>query len=165
MVEISPPDRAWQTSYEKAAAWLRSVLGPQSQVEHVGSTAVPGLGAKAIIDILVGLGQEARLTEAGIALAKRGFEVGLAAPRSEGGVFLHRPQRASLPAMNVHVTIAGNEQWNSLIAFRDRLRADQELARRYERLKRRLAEKYGGDIDAYTFGKTAFVDAVLRGDA
>lgn len=162
-VRIVPHDAAWTAAFEHGAAALRAILGGASLgVEHIGSTAVPGLAAKPVVDMLVGLATIAAVLAAPARLAPHGWEFpesinsrlddrrfGKLAP---GGVRTH----------HVHLVVHMGDEWVRLVAFRDALRADPALARRYEALKRALAEEHGNEREKYTAAKTEFVTAVLR---
>jgi GrpB-like predicted nucleotidyltransferase (UPF0157 family) len=163
-IEIVPHDPDWPALYEAERAWLVPVLAPFGLIEiaHVGSTAVPGLAAKPIIDIA------ARITSLAVAregtvvrLAERGYRFWAANPDPDElffakGVPPHAPRRTH----HLHVTERA-EPFRELLRFRDRLRADAETARRCEALKRDLAARYRTDREAYTKAKTEFVAAVL----
>ena len=151
----------WAQAFERAARWLGPLAGPGAQIAHIGSTAVPGLGAKPIIDILVGLDTERDLAGAAARLRAEGFLQGSSAEASTPILFLSRGERGDEPAINLHLTVVDSLPWRNLICFRDKLRKDAALASSYETLKRRLAET-AVDIDAYTAGKGAFVARVLE---
>ncbi|HVE91445.1 MAG TPA: GrpB family protein [Actinomycetota bacterium] len=160
-VVIRPYDPQWPTEFERvrlelADALPESVLG----IEHVGSTSVPGLDAKPIIDILVGVPDLTRGLELVPVLESLGFEYRAADdlpdrhyfPRTVAGLRVH------------HLSIAepGSRHFRNTIAFRDALRADGDLARRYADLKYRVAKEVGHVRFAYTNGKTDFILSVLR---
>jgi GrpB-like predicted nucleotidyltransferase (UPF0157 family) len=152
---------AWAAAFATVAEEIASRLGPAARIEHVGSTAVVGLAAKPVVDVLVGLPDARTFADAGPRLAAIGFKPGNAIHGSQASAFVHRPARPGSPATNVHLTVVGSEQWTDLVRFRDRLRSDHTLRRRYEALKSHLAASCGGDLDVYTEGKTAFVAEVL----
>ena len=153
-VTIVEPKATWPAEFDSIAASLRKALGPLAlRIDHIGSTAVPGLPAKDLIDVqvtVVTLDRE-RLTPA---LARAGF-----LDREDIGQD-HRPPGATGPdegwrklffqagsgrAVNVHVRVAGAPNQRYALLFRDYLRADPESAAAYARLKRALA---GLGIDA-----------------
>jgi GrpB-like predicted nucleotidyltransferase (UPF0157 family) len=161
-IEIRPADPSWRSAFVQAADELANVLGPDIRIEHVGSTAVPGLAAKPIIDILVGVTQAAEVSNAGQSLLRVGFAPGEPLKPGNPSAFLSRLSRGENLPINVHLTVAGSRQWRDLIGFRTELQSDPRLGARYEALKRRLAVTSGGDLNAYTAGKTAFVAEVLE---
>lgn len=142
--------RAWETRLADALAPLRV------QIDHVGSTSVPGLAAKPVIDLQVqvpGLADECAYVPALQAL-------GLVL-RARGGDFRFlRPPAGAARDVHVHVCETGSDWAVEHLAFRDALRADAALAREYEQLKRRLAATVGGRAD-YNRGKEAFILGVV----
>jgi len=136
-------------------------------VEHVGSTAVPGLAAKPVIDLMASVADpDVVVAQAGERLAADGWCY-VPPELDSGGLwrrFFVKPDASGLRrAAHLHVIRAGHPRWAEQIAFRDALRRDEGLARSYEDLKRRLAARYAGDREAYTGAKSQFVaDAVRR---
>jgi GrpB-like predicted nucleotidyltransferase (UPF0157 family) len=137
-------------------------------VEHVGSTAVPGLAAKPIIDLMASVRDpDAVVDRAGDRLAADGWC--FVPPELDSGgpwrrFFVKPDQSGQHRYAHLHVIAAGHPRWAEQLAFRDALRRDDELARRYADLKRRLAAEHAEDREAYTEGKGEFVrDALGRG--
>ena len=157
-VTIRPYDQEWPEMYERAREQVaRALAGLDVRIEHVGSTSVPGLGARPGIDVLIGLG--AGLTE------PAGVEACVARLRAIG--FLHHFSKPGWTHLSgsgckLHLTPVGSELWTEQIAFRDYLRRHPEAARAYDRLKRELAHEHGSDGKRYVDGKTAFVRSVLE---
>jgi len=147
-------DTRWRELFAEEAALVRSALGGRVvTVEHVGSTAVPGLAGKPVVDLLVGLA--APLTGADNRALKRLGYVHLRARRDGRLVFRKgTPCRYSL-----HVTDYESERWRAALAFRDYLRASPEAAEQYAQLKAVLSEKrrFG-----YSAGKSAFISQALQ---
>ena len=129
-------------------------------IEHVGSTAIPGLAAKPVIDIVVSVtslaDDEAKIS----ALSALGYDC-----RGENGIpgrlFFRKGLVEFKRTHHLHLVEVGHEQWVSMLAFRDYLRSHPGDAQRYESLKRALAEKFRDNRRAYTNGKAEFVHAVL----
>lgn len=161
-IEIHAADDAWQPAFDRTASRLSSALGPGVYIEHVGSTAVPGLGAKPILDILIGVHDRWAIPKIRQSLEALGFAPGASAASLETSDFLWRAGSAGDPPINLHLTFVDSRPWTDLLRFRDRLRADPGLARTYEALKRRLAAASEGDLEAYTAGKSAFVAEALE---
>jgi len=160
-VELHLADPRWPDVFDRVANGLAIALGSSACIEHVGSTAVPGLAAKPIIDVLVGLPDDASLRDVVKLLEQLGFKVGeLGSPQSQSA-FLHRPGHCGELPVNLHLTVTGSAQWNDLIQFRAALRNDPFLRTTYEAIKRRLIFQSNGDLDIYTMGKTPFVVEVL----
>jgi GrpB-like predicted nucleotidyltransferase (UPF0157 family) len=129
-------------------------------VEHFGSTAVPGLRAKPIIDILLVHPQPALWPALIEPLRKLGYVYWAENPRHDRMFFVKgMPPFGSRRTHHVHVRVP--EDAAAELRFRDLLRADHALAHSYEGLKEALATRHSADREAYTEGKTAFVAAAL----
>ncbi len=134
-----------------------SVVG----VEHVGSTAVPGLAAKPIIDLAVGLAGQVPLGVLRDALQEMGYQFrGDAGER--GGLVFVLEDRPKHRVVHLHDVDHGGAQWCRYITFRDLLLTDQEARKRFERTKRDLAEEFPGDRKAYTAGKESLIRGLLE---
>jgi GrpB-like predicted nucleotidyltransferase (UPF0157 family) len=164
-VEIVDYDKRWPSSFNEEAKRLRSVLDPSLIVglEHFGSTAIPGLSAKPIIDILIAVRS---LTDAKATLvaALRTLDYVYWAdnPKKDRMFFVKgMPPFGSKRSHHVHVTEPDGEMWQRL-AFRDYLRVHPEEIAAYAQLKRRLAAEHRTDREAYTDAKSAYVETVLR---
>jgi GrpB-like predicted nucleotidyltransferase (UPF0157 family) len=153
-------DAGWPRAFEEERRLLEQVLAPwlEGGIHHVGSTAIPGVSAKPIIDMLAGVRD---LDEARAAFGPLGaHSYHPAAHRPAEAHWFGKP---SLTARthHLHLTVPGSDLWRERIAFRDSLRADSALAGDYEALKLRLAAEHPGNIGEYTRGKTAFIAHVL----
>jgi GrpB-like predicted nucleotidyltransferase (UPF0157 family) len=158
-VVIVPYDPAWPATFAQLSARLEPVIGDLAAgIEHVGSTAVPGLAAKPVIDLDVVL--------------RRGRDVPLAIERLEAVGYVHLgdlgiAERAAFrappgsPRHHLYVVPAGAAALQAHLRLRDELRADPALAQAYADLKYALAEQYRDDRDAYAEGKTAFITGAL----
>ena len=146
---VVPYDPAWPTQFETERARLEQALAPwlEQGVHHIGSTSVPGLAAKPIIDMIAGVRDLDEARAALEPLAALGYRY-----RE------HRPEAHlfSKPTHGVHLTEPGSDIWVERLAFRDALRADRELAAEYEEWKLRHA-----GTRAYTADKRPFVARVL----
>jgi GrpB-like predicted nucleotidyltransferase (UPF0157 family) len=164
-VEIVNYDPHWPRLFDEEAERLRAVLDPSLilGLEHFGSTAVPGLSAKPIIDILIAVRSlpEAQATFVE-ALRSLDYVFWTDNPKKDRMFFVKgMPPFGSRRSHHVHVTEPHAEMWQRL-AFRDYLRSHPEEAGIYERLKRRLAAKHPTDREAYTDAKSAYVESVMR---
>lgn len=153
-VWLAEPTTRWAELFAEEAARLRSALGPLAiDVQHYGSTSVPGLRAKPILDILVGTREPVEPGPFVTALAPLGYEYVPRAGVPDHLVFGCGVARTRL----VHVVAYDSDVWRRAIRFRDRLRADAPLAAAYERLKLGLAAEYPADRARYTAGKETFI--------
>jgi len=164
-VEIVDYDPRWPLLFDEEARRLREVLDPSLVVglEHFGSTAIPGLPAKPIIDILVAV-RSLVAAQGTFVEALRGLDYVYWAdnPKKDRMFFVKgMPPFGSKRSHHVHVTEPQGEMWQRL-AFRDYLRTHPEEAETYERLKRRLAAEHRVDREAYTVAKSAYVESVMR---
>ncbi len=159
---VVPYDNAWPQRFRVESQLIHMVLDDLDPViEHIGSTSVPGLAAKPTIDMLVGVtslsdfgGHIDRLVDYGYEYIP---EYERALPDRRFFKRVVQGQRTH----HVHVVQFNGFYWRRYMAFRDSLRCDPALAARYATLKRGLALRHRYDRDAYTNGKTDFVESVL----
>jgi GrpB-like predicted nucleotidyltransferase (UPF0157 family) len=160
-VELAAYRKEWKTLFEREAELLRSIFGDYAlAIEHIGSTAIPGIKAKPIIDIMVGVGDLAEVEKYLPLLEEIGYE-----DRGESGIAGRRYFRKGTSTISTHhlsIVKLGGNIWRRQILFRDYLRENAEAAREYGKLKKDLAIKFKNDRAAYTEGKTEFVDEILR---
>jgi GrpB-like predicted nucleotidyltransferase (UPF0157 family) len=154
-VELVDHDPAWALLFEEERDRLAGVFdGRALGIEHIGSTSVPDLCAKPIVDVLVGL-EELELTDEQIAAMERlGYEY-LGEHGLPGRLFFRKHPWTH----HVHVVRHGGEHWERQLVFRDTLRSDPDERRRYDEFKRRLAAE-GHPREAYTELKTPFIREV-----
>lgn len=162
-VQLADPDPRWPRQFETVALAIQAAMADvPGTVEHIGSTAVPGLCAKPVLDVLLGVPALA-LVEARVArLAAQGFRY---RPEHEAELpdrrYFVRDADASLPRVHLHAVVQGGALWRAHLAFRDALRADPALTARYAGLKQALAVRHATDKAAYTAAKAPFIAAVL----
>lgn len=161
-VRIVEYDPRWPEMFEEDRRRILEVAGAYvTGVEHVGSTSVPGLAAKPIIDILVGVRKLSYALACVSPLYAIGYEY---VPRVEILLPERRFFRRGRPdagTHHLHMVEEGGEFWRRQLLFRDYLRAHPEAAREYEVLKRRLADAHGPDRGAYTDAKTDFIESIV----
>lgn len=164
-IEIVDYDPRWPQLFDDEAKRLRATLDPSLIIglEHFGSTAVPNLPAKPVIDILIAVRSlpeaQAPFVES---LRKLDYVWWAENPKTDRMFFVKgMPPFGSKRTHHVHVTGIHGEMWRRL-AFRDWLRAHPEEARSYGQLKRRLAAEHPTDREAYTDAKAAFIDSVMQ---
>ncbi|KZE37401.1 hypothetical protein AV656_12590 [Bhargavaea cecembensis] len=160
-------DDRWKESFREEAALLRQLLGEQIVAfEHIGSTAVTGLKAKPLVDLLVGLDELAQYDRFDFkSLGAHGF-YRLRNEPIEGKEIMAKFRQLDPPVKThvVHIVDHGGDWWKKHILFRDRLRENPEISGDYERLKLELADRYPGDERAYADGKLEFVERVIAGN-
>jgi GrpB-like predicted nucleotidyltransferase (UPF0157 family) len=158
-VTLAAYDPGWPALFEREAARLRGVLGPRILLlEHIGSTSVPGLAAKPIIDILM-------------VVADPADESGYVAPLEQAGYRLvirepdwhqHRVLKGPDTDINLHVHAEGSPEIGRNLRFRDHLRADRADRELYQRAKQELAGRHWAYIQQYADAKSAVVEEILR---
>lgn len=161
-VVVVPYDPEWPRRFESERELLEGVLAPwlEGGIHHVGSTAVPDLAAKPIIDMVAGVRDLGEARAAFDPLREISYHY---APHRPGIAhhFVKPSPHFSESRYNLHLTEPGSDLWRERLAFRDALRGDPALAAEYQALKLRLAELHVEDVAAYTGDKRAFVARVL----
>ncbi|MFZ3005126.1 MAG: GrpB family protein [Phenylobacterium sp.] len=159
-IEIAEPSPAWAAAFALKGAELRLAMGPMaSRIDHIGSTAIPGLAAKPILDIQISVVGFEPMETLEAALGRAGYVWRADNPERTKRYFREAPGAART---HVHVRIAGSwhEQWALL--FRDYLRDTAAELKPYATLKRDLAARHGADRAAYVDGKADHFWAVIR---
>jgi GrpB-like predicted nucleotidyltransferase (UPF0157 family) len=162
VVVLAEPDDRWAEAYAREAASIRQVLGDLAvDIQHFGSTSIPAIKAKPIVDILIGV----RRFEDGIGcigpLEFIGYDYAGADIVPDDHIFgkgIPQVTRTHL----AHIVAHDGFHWRRNLLFRDRLRGDAFLASAYEALKVSLAAEYPNDRAAYTDAKKAFIDRVVE---
>lgn len=160
-IEVRDYDPNWPVLFEEERTRLQFVIGPTFKIEHMGSTSVPGLAAKPIIDILIGIPS---LSQARCTLLKPLVQLGYSyIPEYEawlpGELFL----RKGIPGPwthHLHVMEQSNPRWRDFLLFRDYLRLYPEIASAYGNLKKSLAAEFGENIEGFRNAKHRFVREV-----
>jgi GrpB-like predicted nucleotidyltransferase (UPF0157 family) len=175
-IAIVDYDSTWPEQFEELAATLRRELGDGARaIDHIGSTAVPGLAAKDVIDLQVAVADLAQADRLAPAFERAGYvptpyrrDHQPAGDGSDPGRWEKRLWQSPPGArrVNAHVRVAGWPNQRYALLFRDYLRARPAAAAAYARLKRALAERFGDDLYAYTDVKDHACDliAVAAGD-
>ena len=161
-LRISEYQETWPAQYALVAAEVRSAIaGSDIVLEHIGSTAVPGLRGKPVLDIAAGVtgleGIEASIPT----LARLGFTY---RPEYEAQIPDRRyfvRAEGTTPRVHLHALLLGGDLWRQHLHFRDALRNDPALAQAYAALKQRLAVEHAADKAAYTEAKAPFIRQVL----
>ena len=162
-VELVPHDPAWTRRYEQERCVIADVLGDAAvEVAHIGSTAVVGLAAKPVIDLMVGVPDLTTVRPAAERLRAAGYahRDDPDSDNTDRHVFAVRRADGQRLA-HAHVVVHADTWWREHLAFRDLLRSDPDLRRRYEAHKRELARRHHDDRAAYTDAKAGFVAAAL----
>jgi len=156
-------DSHWPALFESERVRLTFLLGDRSvDIQHIGSTSIPGLAAKPVIDIAIGF-QELQTAESCIPLLENAgytYEPNLEAALPDRR-FLWR---VDPKGQRYHLHLAGihNRLWSDPLAFRDYVRRHPEAASEYRKLKAMLAVECESDVGAYIAGKAGFIEKILR---
>src|SRR5215213_2941589 len=163
-IVVVPYDEAWPSLYEEERTRIERTIGPWvEEIAHVGSTAVPGLAAKPVIDIMVGV----RSLEDSPILVESLVSIGYDyVPEFERVLPFRRYFRKMREGRRTHqihlVERSNTERWDRHLLFRDYLRANPAIAGEYAHLKYELSDRFGEDREAYTDAKTHFISEVVR---
>ena len=164
-VVLHDPDPTWAATFTVDAAALRGVLGPVAlAVDHVGSTSVPGLPAKPLIDILLQVPDSADEAAYVPALEPLGYWLQLREPDwLEHRVLYRRTAKGSTHDVNLHVLSpgTGSAEIARMLTFRDRLRADAHDRDRYAAVKRELATHRWRQVQDYADAKSDVIEEIL----
>lgn len=159
LVRLCEPDPRWASLFAQEQARLAPALDAFAAViEHCGSTSIPGMPAKPIIDMLIGIPAPIDIPALRHAFAPLGYEHATWAGVPGHEVFGLGDPRTHI----VHVVPLNGAAWQRMRRFRDALRADPALAAEYAGLKRELAARHPDDRATYTDGKSSFVTRVLE---
>jgi GrpB-like predicted nucleotidyltransferase (UPF0157 family) len=161
-IEVCAYDPDWPRRFASERALLERVLAPwlSGGVHHVGSTSIPELAAKPIIDMVAGVSSLSDAQPSIGALSEYDY---VHAPHRPNAYWFYKPPTPHWyeHAFHLHLTEPGSDLWRERLAFRDALRADAALRDEYQILKLRLAQAHGADVAAYTADKRDFVARVL----
>jgi GrpB-like predicted nucleotidyltransferase (UPF0157 family) len=160
-IEVVPYNPQWLELYEAEVEVLAAIFGEEMvAAHHIGSTAIPGILAKPIIDVLVEVRNIDRIDRFNRKMIARGY-----VPKGEFGIpgrrfFIKGTEESR--SHHIHVFQVGSPEFERHLAFRDYLRAHPAEARAYSRLKDELARRFPHDIDGYAAGKDDFIKEIER---
>lgn len=157
-IYLAPYDPAWPAQYEAEAAKIRAALGEAAlALEHVGSTSIPGLPAKPIIDIILCVADSADEDSYVPALTAQGYRLHLREPEWEQ----HRVMKGDDPMVNLHVFTVGSPELTRMVALRDRCRTYPEELKLYKETKQALASQVWRHVQHYANAKGEVVEAII----
>lgn len=157
-IEIFDYHPHWPETFELHARAIAAALGAVAlQIEHIGSTSVPGLAAKPIIDILLVVADSADERSYLPRLQAAGYELRVREPE----FYEHRMLRPPSRDVHIHVFSLGSPEIERYLLFRDRLRSDAGDRRAYESAKRELAARPWPDMNAYADAKSDLVERII----
>lgn len=161
-VEVVPHSPRWRDAFEAEAKRVAAALGENVvAVHHIGSTAIPNIYAKPIIDLLVEVRDIVEVDGRRSMMEALGYEV-MGEFGIQGRRYFRKDDREGVRTHQVHAFEAGSAQVERHLAFRDYMIANPEAARKYSELKRRLAQEHPQNIDGYMDGKDDFIKEMDR---
>ena len=159
-VQVIPYTPQWATLFAEERQRLADALGSLAlDIQHIGSTSVPGLAAKPILDVGVAIASEADVDACVPLLEALGYTYEGYRGTSEG--FFFTQARETHLTHYLHMLLINSDGWRNYLRFRDTLIAQPEMRDQYMRLKQRLALQYATDRAAYTAAKAEFIQGVL----
>jgi GrpB-like predicted nucleotidyltransferase (UPF0157 family) len=157
-IHLAAYDPAWPAQYAEEAGFIRAALGGKALVlEHVGSTSIPGLGAKPVIDIVLAVGDSADEDAYVPPLSRNGFRLHLREPDWHE----HRVLKGERRLVNLHVFTVGSPEIGRMVRFRDYLRTHPDELRLYEETKSELAGRVWRHVQHYANAKSEVVEAII----
>jgi len=160
-VQVVDYDPAWALLFEAEAQAIRRAAGDLSlKIEHVGSTVVPGLPAKPIVDIAIAVQTRDPIPD----LARRLTVMGYTdrGDKGDGGYILVKDSEPDVRIVHLHIVKETDIQWRRYLKFRDILRTNEPIRKQYADLKTQLSVRFQDDRKSYTEGKSDFIAEVLR---
>jgi GrpB-like predicted nucleotidyltransferase (UPF0157 family) len=156
-IQVVPHDPAWRGQFEGEAGRITQVLGEiVVRLYHIGSTAIPDIWAKPIIDLLLEVESVTRLDDRRSALEALGYEA-LGEFGIPGRRYFRKDDAAGVRTHQVHAFAAGSQEVERHLAFRDYMREHYAAAQAYSALKQQLVQAHPDDLEAYMEGKDAFI--------
>ena len=160
-VKLQKWSPSWRTYFERESSFLRKLLGDKViDIQHIGSTAVEGLVAKPIIDMLMGVKSLEIVKGIGTLLKQNGYEY--RANGSEDGQIFYVKGSEDNRTHYLHIVEVNSDNWDEYVLFRDYLLLNKKEKKAYNDIKRDLAEKHADDREMYTKGKAKFVSGIIK---
>ena len=158
VVRLELRHSSWRREFERAARRMRGVLSVDARIEHVGSTSVPGLMAKPIVDIAIGVPEDS--VERAVTDLRR-LDYRDRGVRPEAGGRILDYLRRKRTTRHVHIVIANGDEWVRYLLFRELLRNDSAARECYAAAKVFLAARYRADRRSYTAAKAPLIDQLV----
>jgi GrpB-like predicted nucleotidyltransferase (UPF0157 family) len=161
IVSFVPHQPGWSNLFAEEREVLRQRIGQHAlDIQHVGSTAVPGLAAKPILDIAIALATPDLIAPCRAPLVDLGY-IDRGDQGADGGYLFVKERGPGVRTHHLHLVTIDDPQWRNYLHFRDTLRADAVIRARYGALKMALQARFAHDRQGYTLAKDAFVRGVL----
>ena len=161
-VEVVPHNPQWRDAFEAEAKHVAAALGENVvAIHHIGSTAIPNIYAKPVVDLLVEVRDITEADGQSSAMESLGYEV-MGEYGIPGRRYFRKDTGEGIRTHNIHAFEAGSAEVERHLAFRDYMIAHPVDAQRYSELKRKLAEKHPQSMDGYMDGKDGFIKEIDR---
>jgi GrpB-like predicted nucleotidyltransferase (UPF0157 family) len=161
-VRVVDYDPGWPALYASEYESFRHILEDLvKDVQHVGSTAVPGLPAKPILDVAIAVSTLKLVQDIAGRLAEIGY-IYRGDMRGDGDYLLVKEPEPDIRTVHVHVVESSSTQWKNYLLFRDILRNDPDTRKEYAETKLALAKQFPNDRESYTSAKDQFIQQVLK---
>lgn len=158
-LKLYPYHHSFAKKFQLTKTKIAKTIG-NFEIQHIGSSAVLGLGGKGIIDIMIGVTNWKAGDEVVAKLKKIGFNH--VHPKEQGRIFLSKAAKTKFGDTHIHLLIKGKKQYNEMLAFRDYLRKNKDEAREYNKLKNELARVTDNDRKKYTKGKNDYIKKITK---
>ena len=157
-ISIQAYDTTAPQLFEEARGVLQNLL-PEAEIHHVGSTSIPGLGGKGIIDIMIAIPDWKTKAQEGKKLVELGFAH--VHPEENGRIFMSRVGDTIKNDVHIHLTYVGSSEYTDMLAFRDYLRSHPDEAENYQRQKHQWLKSASGHRQFYTASKNDYIAQIL----
>lgn len=157
---INPYLSGFKKIFESKKKDIRKCLGPNPRIEHFGSTAIPGLPGKGVIDILIGFQDKAQLRAAIAKLVSIGYFLSRKGQAARGDRYFlsSRKKESKIGDVHLHLVLENSEGFKNALRFRNRLRKNKALRERYLAIKKKAARAAKGKRALYTKLKSGFIE-------
>ena len=160
-VAVCPYTKEWADEYQKEEKILKENLqNINCKIEHVGSTSIPGLSAKPIIDIAIGTNTTEEIFEVGKVLENAGYD--MLDEFEKKGEILARKGTPECRTHYIHIQKIGSTYWNDFVYFKKYMLEHPDAVKEYENLKCELSVKFANDRKSYTKSKHEFISGILE---
>lgn len=161
MINVEEYDKTLVAKFKSEFSRLVSILGNGVTIEHVGSTAVPGVGGKNIVDILIGVKSLSEMKKVCETLTNSGYFFSEKSATNEYRFLASREEETRAGDFHIHLSIKGCQRYKDFILLRNFLRADKNEANKYFTYKRACQVKSSGSRKRYKYMKAKYVDALI----
>ena len=161
-VQLSDYDPEWIKLYDKERHYINNCIGNLAlDIQHIGSTSIPGLKAKPIIDIAVQVKSQDKIQICAKILTKVGF-INRGDTEGQGGYLLVKEKAPLVRIHHIHIVSSEDPQWKNYLIFRELLKENKALCKQYLQLKQNLEKRFPLDRKQYTAAKSQFIRKIIR---